>query len=124
MSKERRFKDFDLAFEPHPITGDIVKKYDDNDIKQAIIGLVRTNFWERLDENIGVHTEGSLFSLDTFVTRNYLESIIRDVLVFEPRAIIVSVIVDIIEQNKYKVKVVFTTQNSPKQLEVSTLLTK
>lgn len=124
MAKDRKFKDIDMAFEPHPVTGDITKKFDENDVKQSIINLVRTNFWERLNEDIGVWTEGSLFQLDNFVTKNYLESVLDDVLAFEPRANIINVNVRIYEQNKYKIKIVFTMLNSDTQIEVSTLLTK
>lgn len=112
MTKSRIYKDIDMNFEPHPATGDISKKFDENDIKQSVSNLIRTDFYSRLDENIGVDVKRSLFALNNFVTKSHLESVVEDILEYEPRITVISVIVNITEQNKYKIRVDFIIKNS------------
>jgi phage baseplate assembly protein W len=48
------YKDLDFSFSAHPETGDVLKKIDNNAIKQSIRALVSTAFGERLfDPELG-----------------------------------------------------------------------
>lgn len=41
------YKDFDLSFKKHPVTGKLLVKKDDDAVKQAVKNLVLTNKYER-----------------------------------------------------------------------------
>jgi len=41
------YKDFDLAFRPHPVTGKLVIKKDYDSVKQGVRAVVLTNRYER-----------------------------------------------------------------------------
>lgn len=61
----KRFSDIDLSFKPHPVTGDLVAKYDDSAIKNAIRNLVLTSHFERpFRSELGSSIEGLLFDLE------------------------------------------------------------
>ena len=62
MKISRTFSDIDLNFIPHPVTGDIVKKYDESAIKAAIRNLVLTSNYERpFHSEIGSQLRNLLF---------------------------------------------------------------
>jgi phage baseplate assembly protein W len=49
MSRSTRtYKDLDITFAAHPVTGDVVKKTGENAIYQSIANLLQTGRYERL----------------------------------------------------------------------------
>ena len=48
MAAKLSFKDINITFKKHPVTGDIVVSKDASAIKQAIVNLLLTNRGERL----------------------------------------------------------------------------
>lgn len=48
MPTFQTFKDLNITFKPHPVTGDLTTVKDEAAIKQAIINLLLTNRGERL----------------------------------------------------------------------------
>ena len=75
----RIYKDLDLAFTAHPVTGDIVKKFDVNAVKQAMRVLISTEFYERpFDPKKGAGLRGMLFEPMSGLTADAIGRIILD----------------------------------------------
>jgi phage baseplate assembly protein W len=81
------FKDLDLLFSAHPNTKDVVKKRDEDAIKQSVKNLILTQYYERpFHSEIGSPVRGLLFELATPLTVHTLKRGIIDTLTnFEPR---------------------------------------
>lgn len=60
--KKRYYKDIDLNFSAHPLTGDISKVYDQQALKQSIKNLILTEYYSRpFHPEIGTYIGGALF---------------------------------------------------------------
>jgi len=83
----RVFTDLDLNFRPHPLTGDIVKKVNDNAIKASVRNLILTHNYERpFHSDIGAPLRRLLFELPSPLTKTMIIKAIEDLLVaHEPR---------------------------------------
>jgi hypothetical protein len=82
------YKDINLNFTRHPITGDISKLSNVEAVKRSVRNLVNTNFYERpFHPEIGSDVRAILFepvtSLVADVLKRYVEDVINN---FEPRA--------------------------------------
>src|SRR5210317_2607013 len=110
------FKDINLNFTKHPITGDISKLTNVEAVKRSVRNLVNTNFYERpFHPEIGSDVRSILFEpvspLIADVLKRYVEDVINN---FEPRAELISVIVSPdIDRNAYGVTIEFYLVNSP-----------
>ena len=81
------YKDLDLMFTSHPITGDVATKSDSDAVRRAVRNIVMTNYYERpFKPSLGGNIRGLLFELDTDRklnrARRRLAETIED---FEPR---------------------------------------
>jgi phage baseplate assembly protein W len=106
----RIYSDFNIAFIPNPLTGDLTKVTGVNSVVQSIMNLVQTNHYERpFHPEIGGNVRRLLFELVDAVTANLLSQEIQNVLAnFEPRAQILDVIVQTSNQlDGYQVTIVF-----------------
>lgn len=95
MSKNTRtFSDIDLNFTAHPVTGDLVKRYDDAAIKQSVKNLVLTQNYERpFHSEIGSTLRGLLFEPASPITARLIEKAIQQtILNFEPRVVLDGVV--------------------------------
>jgi phage baseplate assembly protein W len=95
------FKDFDLAFSAHPNTKDLVKKRDDDAVRQSIKNLILTNYYERpFHSEIGSPVRSLLFELATPLTAHTMRRGIQDVIEnFEPRVRIENIDVNLNDDN-------------------------
>jgi phage baseplate assembly protein W len=60
------YKDLDLSFTAHPITGDVATKSDSDAVRRAVRNIVMTNYYERpFKPSLGGNIRGLLFELDT-----------------------------------------------------------
>ena len=60
------YKDLDLLFTAHPITGDVATKSDSDAVRRAVRNIVMTNYYERpFKPSLGGNIRGLLFELDT-----------------------------------------------------------
>lgn len=85
--KPKRYVDLDLDFLPHPVTKDVVLKYDEEAVKRSIRNLVLTNLFEKpFHPEISSNATNLLFEnfnpVIAIRLRNDIERIIRD---YEPR---------------------------------------
>lgn len=115
----RIFKDLNLNFTKHPVTGDITRVKDVEAVKRSVRNLVQTNFYERpFQPELGSNVRAALFEPMSPITANVLTRHIEDVINnFEPRAILASVsALPDFDNNAYQVTVEFYVQNAPAEL--------
>lgn len=89
----RTFSDIDLNFGIHPVTQDVVKKYDDNAIKQSIKSLILTKNYERpFHSEIGSPITALLFEPVSPITAHMIKKVIEQTIInFEPRVVLTNV---------------------------------
>lgn len=124
-SQPTRYKDIQLSFASVPSTGDVSILSDERSVTQSIKNLILTRAYERLfQENIKSQVFSSLFELNTPITRNTIEqSIINVITNFEPRAIVLSVVVDAtINENEYKVTITYILKTTARQVTFDFIL--
>jgi phage baseplate assembly protein W len=105
------YKDIDFSFTAHPETGDVLKKIDNNAIKQSATSLINTAFGERpFNPDLGSSLRALLFEPIDFITTEAIKKSIEYTLTnFEPRVVLDSVTVDPFEdKNAYEVSIYFS----------------
>lgn len=126
MSRNTRlFSDLDFNFSPHPVTGDLVVKYDENAIKQSLKNLIMTRNYERpFHSEIGSPVRELLFDLITPMTGLMVKRAIVDLVSnYEPRVVLTDV--DVIaspENNSLYVSISFRIVNTEKPLTLDFVL--
>ena len=110
------YKDINLNFSKHPVSGDISTLSDIEAVKRSVRNLVNTNFYERpFHPEIGSDVRSILFEPVSPLVADVLKRHIQDVIQnFEPRAELIDII-SIVEpdKNNYKVTIKFFVVNSP-----------
>ena len=109
------FSDFLTSFLPHPSTGQITKRKNEDSVKMAIRNLVLTKKYERIhNPRYGSNVNHWLFeNLNEKEAREIKNEIKFTIETFEPRVELHDVIVDINEdQNAVAVKVIFSVFNT------------
>ena len=110
MPNFQTFKDLNITFKPHPITGDLTVIKDEAAIKQAIINLLLTNKGERFfDSRIGSSLSNLLFEQLDFATAALINSEVENTIKFyEPRVNILSIsTVPNFDDNGFDIELVF-----------------
>ena len=81
MANSKAFKDIDLSFMPHPVSGDIRVLKTEDAIKRAVRNLVQTIDGERpFQSNLGTDVTRSLFDFVDYGTASVITQQIFDVL--------------------------------------------
>ena len=125
--KTRQFADFNLLFTSHPSTKDITFKTDEDAVKASIRNLISTNNFERpFHPEIGCQIYGLLFENINPLTVQVMKQTIIDVVdKFEPRAVILDVLInDAIDNNSLDIDVVFRLVNSERPITIRTAITR
>lgn len=93
MTLTKIFSDIDLSFQPHPVTGDLLARYDENAIKNSIRNLVLTRHFERpFRSALGSNVTSLLFELEGPALTALVEREITNVIAnFEPRVELLNV---------------------------------
>ena len=123
----RTFSDLDLNFTAHPVTKDIVRKYDEEAIKAAVKNLVLTQNYERpFHSEIGSQIRGLLFEPATPMLNVMLKRAITDTIInFEPRVKLNEVLVTVSpDNNEVYVSIYFTIINTTRPVQVDLVLTR
>lgn len=111
LKVSRIYKDLDLNFTANPITGDVAKKLDVNAVKQSILILLSTNFYERpFAPDKGANLRGFLFEQMSSTLAALLQNSVKNVIAsYEPRARVDSVVVTPdYDGNQYEVTLRYT----------------
>jgi phage baseplate assembly protein W len=116
-----KFKDISLTFRANPVTGDVVKLFDDDAVKASVKNLVLTmNYEIPFHPEIGCSVMASLFDNFSPTTAINIRRSIFDVLQnFEPRVTVLGVDCQVDpDANGYNVMIVFRIVN---QIETTTI---
>jgi phage baseplate assembly protein W len=123
----RTFSDLDLTFAKHPVTDDVVRKFDVEAIKAAVKNLVLTQNYERpFHSEIGSQLRGLLFEPATPMLNIMLKRTISDTIInFEPRVKLNDVLVTVSpDNNEVYISIQFTIINTTKPQTVDLILTR
>ena len=95
-NQTRTYSDFDISFDPHPVTGDLLSKLGTAAVVQAVADLVQLNHYEKpFHPEIGGNVRKLLFEPADEVTSGLLAKEIKNVIVnFEPRVSLLGVYVN------------------------------
>lgn len=95
------YRDFDLSFNTHPITGDLVMKNDTSAVLQSVRNLILTTAGEILMEpNIGGGVARLMFEPnDTMLRMQLYDKITNTIARFEPRIEVVDLNIASFENN-------------------------
>lgn len=121
----RIYKDIDLNFTKHPVTGDILKKTDISAIAASLSNLFATSNYERLFQpDIGCSLKQILFEPIDALTTSRIEYMIKQTIQnFEPRVKLEGVLVQPdYDNNGYKVFVTFFYANNPEPITIRVFL--
>ena len=124
-SNTRQFTDLDLNFTPHPVTGDVGFKVNENAIKQAVKNLVLTQNFERpFHSEIGSSLRSLLFEPATPMTKEILRKTISDTITnFEPRVELIGVDIRYkLDDTAVDVRVIFKIVNTFTPIDVNLTL--
>ena len=124
-SNTRQFTDLDLNFTPHPVTGDVGFKVDENAIKQAVKNLVLTQNFERpFHSEIGSSLRSLLFEPATPMTKEILRKTIEDTIInFEPRVDLIGVDIQYrLDDTAVDVRIRFKVINTFTPIDVNLIL--
>lgn len=121
----RLFSDLDFNFTAHPVTKDVVRRYDDNAIKAALKNLILTSNYERpFHPEIGSPIKSLLFEPATPLLASSLkQAIINTINNFEPRVELtdVSVTVDD-DSNSVGISIEFKIVNTTRPITLDLTL--
>ena len=115
QTKTRTYRDLDLNFNPHPVTGDVTMRIGDNAVISSVKNLILTGFYERpFHSEIGSGVRQMLFENADPLTAQALKKAIMEVIDnFEPRVNINEVIVQVTpDQNQFQVILEFFILNN------------
>jgi len=121
----RQYSDFDISFQPHPITGDLLKKINAGAVVQSIMDLVQIGHYEKpFHPEIGSNVRKLLFEPMDNITANLLSNEIRAVITnFEPRATLLGVYVQSDDVGDgYNVVIEFSINTLPDPITISVFL--
>ena len=124
-SSTRQFADLDLNFTPHPVTGDVGFKKDENAVKQAVKNLVLTQNFERpFHSEIGSSLRSLLFEPATPMTKEILRKTISDTITnFEPRVELIDVEIRYkLDDTAVDVRIIFKVRNTFTPIDVNLTL--
>lgn len=110
----REYKDINMGFQAHPVTGDIGKLEGVAAVKRAIKNLIFTDFFEvPFQPGKGSGITHMLFEPMNNITRHKIKSRIEEVITrYEPRATLVAVkVLAQPELNRYEATIIFEIEN-------------
>ena len=116
----RLYSDFNLNFKPHPLTGDLQMKYDEDAVKQSVYNLIMLNRYEKpFRPEISGEVRELLFepmnNATAIAIRSKIEFILKQ---FEPRIKLEDVIVEpAFEKQRYDITIKYTIINTLSSVE-------
>ena len=124
LTQQGLYRDLNLTFNRHPVTGAISVLKDREAVKRAVRNLIMTNIYERpYNPLFGGNVTSMLFENAAPMTEHMVfEQIKTTIQNFEPRASLDNLIVDLQpDSNSLFVKIVFSIKNSlgPIELDIT-----
>lgn len=121
------FSDFFNDFDLHPVKKDLVRKVNEDCVKQSIRNIILTNKGERLyNSNFGSQLSALLFEPFTETTQSSVKSVIETAITnYEPRASIIDVRVEgDIDTNSLVVTIIFSVINKEEPVTLQLILNR
>lgn len=121
----RLFSDIDLNFTAHPVTKDIVRRFDENAVKASLKNLILTANYERpFHSEIGSPIRALLFEQPSPLVIASMKKALYDMVNnFEPRVVLTNVDVYYTpDGNRLGVTIEFTIVNTERPLTLDLLL--
>ena len=125
MIEDKRYVDLDFDFKAHPVTKDVVLKYNEEAIKKSVKSLIMTNKYERpFQPSINSRIKSLLFENITPVLGINIKSNVEDIIrEYEPRVDLQDVEVLLNEDENYIIiNIHFNIKNEPEIISLSTTL--
>lgn len=122
LTKEIVYRDLDITFQPHPVTGRVSTLTNNAAVKRALRNLIFTKRYERpYQPLLSSDVTGRLFENITRTTKEQIEKDVRVAIEnFEPRVDLIDVIAyeNNTDNNEIRVDIVFRVinQTDPTQL--------
>ena len=118
----RTYKDLAFSMFANPMSGDIGKSTGATAVTRAIVGILKTNFNERVFQpEFGSNIRALLFEPMNPITEQRMKTEVEEAVErHEPRAQVIGVTVEAQEeQNRYVVKILFnlSSEAEPQELE-------
>jgi phage baseplate assembly protein W len=124
-SLKRIYKDIDLNFTAHPITGDVAKKVGEDAIIQSLYSLLSTGKYERLMQpDIFSNLKKSLFEpLDNITASAIKNEIVSVISKYERRVNLTEVnVTPNFDDNGYSTSISFFIVNQPEPITIELFL--
>tara|TARA_R110000772_G_scaffold98454_2_gene197845 strand:+ start:188 stop:607 length:420 start_codon:yes stop_codon:yes gene_type:complete len=120
------WKDLDLLFRVHPVTGDVVTRTDVEAVKRSVRNIVLTNKYERpFKPNFGTSLRELLFELNTSRQLKKVQRRIKETLEkTEPRIMNVSVLLSNNDSHEVNITIVYDIKNSIRNQEQEFTVTR
>ena len=120
------WKDLDLLFRVHPVTGDVVTRTDVEAVKRSVRNIVLTNKYERpFKPNFGTSLRELLFELNTSRQLRKVQRRIKETLEkTEPRIMNVSVLLSNNDSHEVNITIVYDIKNSIRNQEQEFTVTR
>ena len=122
---KRQFKDLDLNFEPHPITGDVPFSYDEEAIKKSMKRLLFIEQYEKpFHPNIHAGMNKLLFEPMTPAVASAIQRQIKFILdTYEPRINTTRIaVMPRYDENRFDITIEFRIVNEPTVTRVGLML--
>lgn len=116
------YKDFDLRFVAHPVTGRLQTVKNSQSIKQAVKNLILTNFYERpYRPNFGSSVRSHLFENYTAFTEENLQYAIKTALEnYEPRVELIDIRFEgNPDRNELSISIIFRPINTTENVTIN-----
>lgn len=111
MAKIVFYKDLNLAFTPHPVTGDVSPLTDETAIRRSLLNLIKTKKGTRpFRPDFGSNVYNYLFQNGPFVEDSLNRDLYETITRYEPR-VIVNRIQSSINDIEIKIEVFYTIRN-------------
>ena len=126
VSTKEEWRDLDLFFKAHPITGDVTVKTDTDAVKRSVKNIILTNHFERpFKPNFGGSVRDMLFELNTSrqlkKVQNRLKNTIES---FEPRVEDVRVILTNEDSNELNITIHYSIKNGTRRQQTDFTVTR
>lgn len=122
-----RYKDISLTFRANPVTGDIIKIFDDVSVEQSVKNLVLTmNYEIPFHPEQGCAVYHSLFeNISPFTAIKIKTSILDVIQNFEKRVIVLEInVIAKPDENGYSAQIIYRIINRPEPITITVFLDK
>ena len=123
----KKYRDLNLDFTAHPVTGDVPMLNDVDAIKRALRNLIQLNYYEvPFSPEIGSSIRQLLFEQVSSSTGYVLKQLLKNLIeTYEPRVEIQDIqVIANLDEAYYWVKIIFNIVNKPEIIEIGIKLNR